>query len=100
MTDQHDSPSPSTDKQDSPIAGAAAQRPQMTSEEMIDHVQASHRPVHATARAPQTTADGATPIRAQMSDGPRAHTWSGGPATQHRRDRGPWRRRSPDDAPA
>ena len=44
MTDEQDSQSTSTDEPDSPIAGAAAQRPQMTPEEMLDRVkQASGR---------------------------------------------------------
>ena len=38
MTDHRDAPSASTGKQDSPIAGDAAQRPPMTSEEMLDRV--------------------------------------------------------------
>ena len=44
MTDRQDSRSASTDKPDSPIAGAAAQRPPMTPDEMLDRVkQASGR---------------------------------------------------------
>ena len=38
MTDQQDQSSSSTDKPEAPIAGAAAQRPPMTSEEMRDRV--------------------------------------------------------------
>jgi hypothetical protein len=38
MIDAQDPRSSSTDKQDAPIAGAAAQRPPMTPEEMLDHV--------------------------------------------------------------
>ena len=38
MADRQDSRSSSTDKPDAPIAGAAAQRPPMSSEEMLDRV--------------------------------------------------------------
>ena len=44
MTDRQDPQSASTDKRDSPIAGAAAQRPPMTSEEMLDRVKRATGP--------------------------------------------------------
>ena len=99
MTDHQNASSAPTGKQDSPIAGDAAQRPPMTSEEMLDRVK------KATGRfTPLGELRKQLPT-ARRDQGPgerraRATRGAGDPATRRRRARGPRRHRAADGAAA